>query len=160
MDAILILSVDAFYGPTYWRNYDPTSSSATSPVSYTNIDTHQYYAFAPRANLSQSAILESVCNISKILKGTNTGIPRTIVGEWSLETSESRILIEFLELEVLIYPDNAHQTNDTAAATSQDKRTWLRKVFEAQLAAYTPNGPNQPSAGWYFWTCEVSPLRY
>lgn len=31
------------------------------------------------------------------------------------------------------------------------KRTWFRKLFEAQNAAYTPNGPNESSIGWYFW---------
>jgi hypothetical protein len=49
---------------------------------------------------------------------------------------------------------NAHETTSTTYANSQEKRTWLRKLFEAQLAAYTPNGPNQPSSGWYYWTCE------
>ncbi|KAI9635807.1 glycoside hydrolase superfamily [Dioszegia hungarica] len=124
---------DAFYGPSYWRYYDPTSTTASSPVNYVAIDTHQYYAFPPLQNLTQSVILQSVCNISKILKGTS-GIPRINVGEWSLETG------------------NAHETTSTTYANSQEKRTWLRKLFEAQLAAYTPNGPNQPSGGWYYWT--------
>ena len=38
---------------------------------------------------------------------------------------------------------------------TQEKRTWLRLLFEAQLAAYSPNGPYQPSIGWYFWTCAL-----
>lgn len=86
--ALKIDPVDAFYGPSYWRNYDPTSTTASSPVNYVAIDTHQYYAFPPLQNLTQSVILQSVCNISKILKGTS-GLPRINVGEWSLETGMS-----------------------------------------------------------------------
>lgn len=85
-----LTSRDAFWGPSYWRNYDPNSptSYGYQPVNYVVIDTHQYYAFPPLQGLSQGAILESVCNVSKLLKGTQ-GLGRTVVGEWSLETGES-----------------------------------------------------------------------
>jgi glucan 1,3-beta-glucosidase len=37
------------------------------------------------------------------------------------------------------------------AGDDQDKRSWFRELFEAQNAAFTPYGENQPSIGWYFW---------
>lgn len=84
--------LDAFWGPSYWRNYDPTASSpsyasSSGSASYVNIDTHQYYAFPPLQNLTMSQILTSVCNVSQLLKNTN-GLGRTVVGEFSLETGE------------------------------------------------------------------------
>lgn len=85
---------DAFWGPRYWAGYDPASSSSSSPMgsaspSYLEIDTHQYYAFAPLINLPHATILESVCNVSRMLKSTDrTRVPATIVGEWSLQTGE------------------------------------------------------------------------
>ncbi len=80
---------DAFYGPQYWSDYDPSNPSARSPASLVTIDTHQYYAFAPLNNLPHDTILDSVCNISQLLKLTDLGIPPTVVGEWSLETGTS-----------------------------------------------------------------------
>jgi len=81
-----LIQPDAFYGPAYWSDYDPENPSAGQPADRLTIDTHQYYAFAPLNNLSHSAILDSVCTISQLLKQTNSGIPPTVVGEWSLET--------------------------------------------------------------------------
>jgi glucan 1,3-beta-glucosidase len=86
--------LDAFWGPRYWAGYDPASSSSSSSMgsaspSYLEIDTHQYYAFAPLINLPHATILESVCNVSRMLKSTDrTRVPATIVGEWSLQTGE------------------------------------------------------------------------
>lgn len=38
-------------------------------------------------------------------------------------------------------------------ATDQTQyNSWLRLFFEAQIAAYSPNGPHQASIGWMFWT--------
>ena len=85
---------DAFWGPRYWAGYDPASWSSSSSMgsaspSYLEIDTHQYYAFAPLINLPHATILESVCNVSRMLKSTDrTRVPATIVGEWSLQTGE------------------------------------------------------------------------
>ncbi|TKA47647.1 hypothetical protein B0A54_02021 [Friedmanniomyces endolithicus] len=79
---------DAFWGPQYWKNYHPTDSAASQPANGLSIDTHQYYAFAPLNNLSHAEILDSVCNISQLLKQPSSGIPSTMVGEWSLETGE------------------------------------------------------------------------
>lgn len=31
-------------------------------------------------------------------------------------------------------------------------KSWLRLFFEAQIAAYSPNGADQASIGWIFWT--------
>lgn len=55
-----------------------------------------------------------------------------MVGEWSLDTGYT-----------------ANSSPDTAEDVH--KRTWFRKLFEAQNAVYTPNGPDQSSIGWYFW---------
>lgn len=43
----------------------------------------------------------------------------------------------------------ANSTTD--AGQDRDKRTWFRKLFEAQNAAFTPYGAGQSSIGWYFW---------
>ena len=81
---------DAFWGPSYWAEYDPTSSSSSSSPDWLEIDTHQYYAFAPLVDLPHTTILESVCNVSRLLKSTDRSkVPSTIVGEWSLQTGES-----------------------------------------------------------------------
>jgi len=59
----------------------------------------------------------------------NSGLLPTLVGEWSLSTGI---------------------TADSTSNTEQDgqKRTWFRQLFEAQNAAYTPDGPGQASIGW------------
>lgn len=31
-------------------------------------------------------------------------------------------------------------------------QSWLRLFFEAQIAAYSPNGADQASIGWIFWS--------
>ena len=54
------------------------------------IDTHQYYAFSPLNNLPHDTILESICNISQLLKTTSIGLAPVVVGEWSLETGQLR----------------------------------------------------------------------
>jgi glucan 1,3-beta-glucosidase len=127
---------DAFYGPAYWAHYNP--SGGTGAASALVLDTHQYYAFAPFNNLAHDEILENICNISYLLKQpTNaSGIPPTLVGEWSLETGQA--------------PNTSASTQPNA--DNQAKRTWLRLLFEAQLAAYEPRGPGGANAGWYFWS--------
>lgn len=124
---------DAFYNPPYWKNYDPTDSSATEPASRLTIDTHQFWAFPPLTNLSQPEILEHLCTFAQDLKTPNSGIPPTLVGEWSLSTGI---------------------TANSSSNTEQDqaKRTWFRRLFEAQNAAFTPNAEGQASIGWYFWS--------
>lgn len=135
---------DAFWSPSYWASYDPLSTSTSTPASYAIIDTHQYYAFPPYGNLPQDAILGMVCNMSKLLKGGIVGrdsrgqevqtLPRTVVGEWSLESG------------------SGHSAAASERPSSQEKRTWLRKLFEAQVAAYIPNGDGQPGQGFYYWS--------
>lgn len=127
---------DAFYGPEYWVDYNPTNSSSSAPASLMTIDTHQYYAFSPLNNLPHETILEAICNISQLLKSSSIGLPPVVVGEWSLETGSA---------------PNASSSAQNKGDT-QEKRTWLRLLFEAQLAAYSPNDRDQPSIGWYFWT--------
>jgi len=39
----------------------------------------------------------------------------------------------------------------TRPPSDQEERTWLRLLFEAQLAAYSRSGDQQLSTGWYFW---------
>lgn len=41
---------------------------------------------------------------------------------------------------------NKYYTNQT------EYNSWLRLFFEAQNAAYSPNGAQQASIGWIFWT--------
>jgi len=131
---------DAFWGPSYWSNYDPSSNSSSTPAADLTLDTHQYYAFAPLANLTHEQILDSVCSISQLLKRprSSSGIPPTLVGEWSLETGKA--------------PDASSSSQNNGLADDQARRTWFRLLFEAQNAAYTPNGPGQSSIGWTYWT--------
>lgn len=132
---------DAFWGPRYWAGYDPASSSSSSSMgsaspSYLEIDTHQYYAFAPLINLPHTTILESVCNVSRMLKSTDrTRVPATIVGEWSLQTGRG--------------PDDPVSNR---GQPDQARRTWFRLLFESQLAAYSPSAEGQANLGWYYWT--------
>lgn len=131
---------DAFWGPSYWSNYDPSSNTSSSPAADLTIDTHQYYAFAPLANLTHEEILNSVCSMSQLLKQpqSRSGIPPTLVGEWSLETGRA--------------PDASSSERDNGLEDNQARRTWFRLLFEAQQVAYTPNGPGQSSIGWTYWT--------
>ncbi|KAK4684779.1 glucan 1,3-beta-glucosidase, partial [Tremellales sp. Uapishka_1] len=133
--AINVTVHDAFYGPSYWSNYDPLNTTSSAPASSLTLDTHQYYAFAPLDNLPHDTILESICNVSQTLKALDSGIPSTVVGEWSLETGSA--------------PNST--SSDQNTQDTQAKRTWFRLLFEAQLAAYEPNAPGQPSIGWYYW---------
>jgi glucan 1,3-beta-glucosidase len=144
---------DAFWGPAYWASSDLASSSALTPASYAIIDTHQYYAFPPYGNLPQDAMLGMICNMSQLLKNGVPGwnaqgqqvqtLPRTVVGEWSLESG------------------SGHSAAASEKPSSQEKRTWLRKFFEAQVAAYVPNGQGQPGQGFYYWSCaSFNPFTY
>ncbi|KAK5120193.1 hypothetical protein LTR85_006399 [Meristemomyces frigidus] len=137
-DTINVTIHDAFYGPAYWADYDPLKSTSSAPADLLTVDTHQYYAFDGLENLSHSEILDDVCNISKLLKQqtSSTGIPYTLVGEFSLETG------------------NAPNTTSSSQNNEDDqvRRTWFRLLFEAQIAAYSPNAPGQSSIGWFFWT--------
>lgn len=127
------LMTDAFWGPTYWSDFNP---SAPEPRRNFTLDTHQYYAFPPLNDLPHETILDSICNISQILHSDS--IPPTIVGEWSLESGQ---------------PPNS-STTWRGREGSQEKRTWQRLFFEAQLAAYSPSAEGQAVLGWYYWTCE------
>ncbi|EMD00121.1 glycoside hydrolase family 5 protein [Baudoinia panamericana UAMH 10762] len=123
---------DAFYNPPPWKNYDPNNVNAVVPAARTTLDTHQFWAFPPLTNLTTTQILERICQYAQTMDPANSHIPPTLVGEWSLSTGYT-----------------ANSTTD--ASQDQAKRTWFRTLFEAQNAAYTPNGPNQASIGWYFW---------
>ncbi|KAK8207665.1 hypothetical protein M8818_004319, partial [Zalaria obscura] len=123
---------DAFYNPPYWANYDPYNADAQSPAAYVTVDTHQFWAFAPYLGLNESEILEDICQFGLELKKNGTGILPTLVGEWSLSTGIT-----------------ANSTSNTEQ--DQAKRTWFRKLFEMQNAAFTPNGEGQASIGWYMW---------
>ena len=127
---------DAFYNPPTWANYDPNDDSAQTPGKFLTLDTHQFWAFPPLDTLPEPQILQRICDFGTALKQPNTGIPYTLVGEWSLSTGI---------------------TANSSSNTEQDqaKRTWFRKVFEAQNAAYSPQKPGQPSIGWYFWSWQT-----
>jgi hypothetical protein len=84
---LLTPQLDAFYGPSYWQEFNPLTPLASSePGPNLTLDTHQYYAFAPLNNLPHDTILQSICNISGLLKQKDGEVPYTVVGEWSLET--------------------------------------------------------------------------
>jgi glucan 1,3-beta-glucosidase len=106
---------------------------AQSPAKFVTVDTHQFWAFPPLDTLTVPEILEKICEFAQDMKMPNSGIPPTLVGEWSLSTG--------------------HTANSTTqSAQDQPKRTWFRELFEAQNAAYAPNAPYQSSIGWYFWS--------
>lgn len=125
---------DGFFEPHTWANYDPNNADATSPAPYLTVDTHQFWAFAPFLTYNEDEILQSVCTLGAEIKqmANVSGIPPTLVGEWSLSTGIT-----------------ANSTTD--ASLDQTKRNWFRKLFEAQNAAFTPNTAGQSSIGWYFW---------
>ncbi|KAI7230758.1 hypothetical protein KC330_g6764 [Hortaea werneckii] len=127
---------DAFWGPGYWVNYNPTDSDASSPARRLTVDTHQYYAFAQQASYDHDQILDSICNVSMELKQpqAQTGIPPTVVGEFSLQTGDSD-------------PHGDHDSDD-----DQEQRTWYRLFFESQIVGYSPNAEGQSTIGWMYWT--------
>ncbi|KAK1078923.1 hypothetical protein LTR33_006829 [Friedmanniomyces endolithicus] len=127
---------DAFYNPPTWANYDPHVANAQTPGKFLTLDTHQFWAFPPLDKLPEPQILQRICDFAAALKLNNTGIPPTLVGEWSLSTGI---------------------TANSSSNTEQDqaKRTWFRKLFEAQNAAYSPQKAGQPSIGWYFWSWQT-----
>ncbi|KAK8853029.1 hypothetical protein IAR55_003730 [Kwoniella newhampshirensis] len=74
---------------------------------------------------------------SSVIRAASNTVNVTFhVGEWSLETGTAP------------NTTSSRQNRDNGQA----KRTWMRLMFEAQLAAYSPNGPGQRSIGWYYWT--------
>lgn len=85
-------------------------------------------------------MLSSICSLSQTLHSPlSSGIPPTLVGEFSLETNISPSTSDF--------PD--------ARTEDQARRTWYRLLFEAQIRAYSPSDQQQQqqvSHGWYFWT--------
>ncbi|KAJ9119310.1 hypothetical protein QFC24_005781 [Naganishia onofrii] len=125
--AMRVLMHDAFWGPGYWAGFDPLSNTTSTSPEWLDIDLHNYFAFAPNNNLPQEEILEKICNTSQYLRNTASLSP-VLVGEWSLETGTA---------------PNASPIG--RAAQSQARRTWFRKLFEAQLSSYS-------AFGWYFWT--------
>jgi len=54
------------------------------------LDTHQFWAFPPLDKLPEAQILQRICDFAAALKLNNTGIPPTLVGEWSLSTGKSK----------------------------------------------------------------------
>jgi glucan 1,3-beta-glucosidase len=125
--SLRVLIHDAFWGPGYWSGFNPIENTTSTSPNWLDIDLHNYFAFAPNNNLPQEEILEKICNTSQYLRNTASLSP-VLVGEWSLETGTA---------------PNASPLG--RAAQSQARRTWFRKLFEAQLASYS-------AYGWYFWT--------
>lgn len=125
---------DAFYNPPNWANYNPENANAQQPAEFLTIDTHQFWAFPPYTNLTKSEILDKICQFGNSIRqpAAKTGIPPTLVGEFSLSTGIT-----------------ANMSADTASDVA--KRTWFRTLFEAQNAAFTPYGPGQSAIGWYMW---------
>nr|POE56713.1 putative glucan 1,3-beta-glucosidase a [Quercus suber] len=126
-----VIIADAFYGAAWWANYNPVPDT---PLVYTILDAHQFYAFPPLNALDEDGAITRICAQSALLKQniSDSGIPPTIIGEWSLQSGVST------------------STNNSEGLT-QERRTWFRLFFEAQIAAYTSNGPGQSAGGWIFW---------
>lgn len=125
--SLRVLIHDAFWGPGYWSGFNPVENTTSTSPEWLDIDLHNYFAFAPNNNLPQDTIIEKICNTSQYLRNTPS-LPPVLVGEWSLETGTA---------------PNASPLG--RAAQSQARRSWFRKLFEAQLTAYS-------DYGWYFWT--------
>lgn len=144
----LTCTQDAFWGPSYWSTYTPYSNTSSNNSTLT-IDSHQYYAFPPFANLSRPQILSHICTISALVKNTSIAHP-IVVGEFSLETNSSPDSED----------DEESQRSNNHRGPSQAQRTWYRLLFEAQVAAYSPSKERtsnttpaeEPIKGWYFWT--------
>lgn len=132
----LTIPQDAFWGPSYWQTYNPLANQ-TSPSPQIILDTHQYYAFPPYANLTRSEILTHICETFQLLKNTSLTQHPIIVGEFSLETNSSPSEEE----------DSSHSSEPSRA-----QRTWYRLLFESQARAYSSSAAGQPIQGWYFWT--------
>ncbi|KAK4500358.1 hypothetical protein PRZ48_008547 [Zasmidium cellare] len=130
-----IADPDAFQPLTSWEAHSSNANTTSLPSQNLSLDTHQYYAYYPRGHLNQDEVLKSVCEMSKQLKqkSSKSKLPPTLVGEWSLAQNSSNL------------PTN-YQSNRT------EYTSWLRLFFEAQNAAYAPNGGDQASIGWIFWT--------
>lgn len=140
-------------GPSYWAHYDPLNSQAKSPPDWLVIDTHHYFAFPPYQNMSRSEILDNICEFSQVLKNTS-GIVANVIGEWSLETGVSPVLFVPCgnrDTELIFQIPQGQTPSTVTRPSDQEERTWLRLLFEAQLAAYSRFGGQQPSTGWYFW---------
>lgn len=84
-----LTSADGFYEPHSWADYDPNNPSATTPAKYLTVDTHQFWAFPPLNNLSEAEILTQICELGTELRTPSSGIPPTLVGEWSLDTGKN-----------------------------------------------------------------------
>ncbi|KAJ9107163.1 hypothetical protein QFC19_002823 [Naganishia cerealis] len=125
--AMRVLIHDAFWGPGYWDGFNPMTNTTSTSPEWLDIDLHNYFAFAPNNNLPEDVILEKVCNTSRYLRNTPSLSP-VLVGEWSLETGTA-----------------PNSSTIGRASQSRARRTWFRKLFEAQLAGYS-------AFGWYFWT--------
>ncbi|KAM0698195.1 hypothetical protein Q7P36_001660 [Cladosporium allicinum] len=136
----VVSSANAFWGPSYWSTYTPLANKSQSQPQPTLIlDSHQYYAFAPLANLSRPEILSRICKTSHLLKNTSSSTSHpTIIGEFSLETNSTPVESHHRQ----------NQNNNNNNKPSQSQRTWYRLLFEAQVAAYSPSpAATNPSLG-------------
>jgi glucan 1,3-beta-glucosidase len=133
-------TTDAFWSPSYWSTYNPltnTTHSQSQPHPTLLLDSHQYYAFPPLANLARPEILSRICQTSHLLRNQSSSTSHpTLIGEFSLETNTTSSSSH--------HPHHQSQNNNNNP--SQSQRTWYRLLFEAQIAAYSN------SEGWYFWT--------
>lgn len=80
---------DAFQPLSAWEARGSVSNISSLPTTNLSLDTHQYYAYYPHGNLSQSQMLDLICSTSKQLKTklSKSKLPPVIVGEWSLAQS-------------------------------------------------------------------------
>lgn len=85
---------DGFYDPHSWAYYDPNDSTASVAAPYLTVDTHQFWAFAPFTDLNKTEILQQICDFGVQIRANQSvsGIPPTLVGEWSLSTGQCRAL--------------------------------------------------------------------
>lgn len=81
---------DAFQPLASWEATSASANISRLPTQNLSLDTHQYYAYYPHGNLSESATLQAICQKSKQLKTktSKSKLPPVLVGEWSLAQSK------------------------------------------------------------------------
>lgn len=85
-----LFNPDAFQPLSSWEATSASANISRLPTQNLSLDTHQYYAYYPHGNLSESATLKAICEKSKQLKTktSKSKLPPVLVGEWSLAQSK------------------------------------------------------------------------
>lgn len=93
--------------------------------------------------MPRSEILGNIWKFSQVLKNSTCGVATTIVGLW--KQVRFRLSVPCASHRVLIFSvTQGYTPSVTTPPLEQEARTWLRLLFEAQLA-YSRFGDQQPS---------------